>query len=48
MAVEGCSRRCLKSYGLLDTNFCEGCGGIQTIWMGAKMRLGGNNGCGRV
>ena len=26
----------------------RGVWGIQTIWMGAKMRLGGNNGCGRV
>ena len=32
----------------VEEGLLEGCGGIQTIWLGAKTRLGGNNGYGRV
>ena len=32
----------------VEEGLLEGCGGIHMIWLGAKTRLGGNNGCGRV
>ena len=46
----GGKRSFLEDFQIIcvEEGLLEGCGGIQTIWLGDTTRLGGNNGCGRV